>query len=102
MLRVEKRENTREVYENLVRKGISFPNPHELGALLEKPSAQQPHELGALCQNYGYGAGVETSLGEMITDAGFLWATNDIAAVVDAAHRSGAVCLIAHPGRGGG
>src|SRR2546429_6482969 len=37
------RENTREVLENLHRKGISFPNPHELGALLEKPSAQQPH-----------------------------------------------------------
>jgi hypothetical protein len=38
----------------------------------------------------------------MITDAGFFWATNDLAAVVDAVHRSGAVCLIAHPGRGGG
>jgi 3',5'-nucleoside bisphosphate phosphatase len=96
------RENTREVYENLRRKGISFPYPQELGALLEKPSAQQPHELGALLQKHGYGAGEATSLGEMITDAGFFWATNDLAAVVDAAHRSGAVCLIAHPGRGGG
>ncbi|HEV2659406.1 MAG TPA: hypothetical protein VGU68_02330 [Ktedonobacteraceae bacterium] len=38
----------------------------------------------------------------MINDAGFFWATNDIAAVVDAAHRSGAVSLFAHPGRGGG
>jgi len=96
------RENTREVYENLRRKGISFPSLHELGALLQKPSAQQPHELVALLQKHGYGAGEEISLGEMITDAGFFWATNDIAAVVDAAHRSGAVCLIAHPGRGGG
>ncbi len=34
-------------------------------------------------------------------DAGFVWATNDIADVVDAAHQSGAVCLIAHPGRRG-
>jgi predicted metal-dependent phosphoesterase TrpH len=38
----------------------------------------------------------------MITEAGFFWVTTDIAAVVDAAHRSGAVCLIAHPGRGEG
>ena len=38
----------------------------------------------------------------MIKAAGFAWATSDIAAVVDAAHRSGAVCLIAHPGRGNG
>ncbi len=38
----------------------------------------------------------------MITEAGFAWATCELAAVVDAAHRSGAVCLIAHPGRGEG
>lgn len=41
-------------------------------------------------------------MGQMLTDAGFAWATTDIAAVVDAAHQSMAVCLIAHPGRGGG
>jgi len=109
------RENTREVYENLRRKGYAFPNsqervkehgvepklPHELMALLEKPSAQQPHELVALLKKHGYGTG-ETSPGKIITDAGFFWATIDIAAVVDAAHHSGAVCLIAHPGRGEG
>jgi len=109
------RENTREVYENLRRKGYPFPGPqervkegagepkppHELMALLEKPSAQQPHELVALLEKQGYGTG-EPSAGKMITDAGFFWVTNEIAAVVDAAHRSGAVCLIAHPGRGEG
>ena len=95
------RENTREVYENLRKIGYTFPNPHELVALLEKPSAQQPHELVALLKKQGYGTG-GPSVGKLITDAGFLWATNDIATVVDAAHRSGAVCLIAHPGRGEG
>ncbi len=109
------RENTREVYENLRKKGYTFPQqhegvkegagetqqPHELIALLEKPSSQQPHELVALLEKHGYGTG-ETSAGKMITDAGCLFVTNDIAAVVDAAHRSGAVCLIAHPGRGEG
>jgi predicted metal-dependent phosphoesterase TrpH len=95
------RENTREVYENLRKNGYTFPNPHQLVALLEKPSAQQPHELVALLKKHGYGTG-EPSAGKLITDAGFSWATNDIAAVVDAAHKSGAVCLIAHPGRGEG
>lgn len=95
------RENTRKVCENLREIGITFLNPHELAALLEKPSAQQPHELVALLKKQGYGAG-KPSAGELITDAGFFWATNDIAAVVDAAHRSGAVSLIAHPGRGEG
>ena len=95
------RENTRQVYENLRKIGISFAHPHELDALLAKPSAQQPHALVALLKERGYGTG-EPSAGKLITDAGFRWATNDIAAVVDAAHRSGAVCLIAHPGRGDG
>ena len=108
------RENTKEVYENLHRKGYTFPNPqesvnecggepkpsHQLMALLEKPSAQQPHELIALLEKHGYRTGA-TSLGDLITAAGFFFATNDIAAVVDAAHRSGGVCLIAHPGREG-
>ncbi len=95
------RENTREVCENLQKIGISFPDPHELVAVLEKPSAQQPHELVAVLEKLGYGTG-EPSAGTLITNAGFFWVTNDIAAVVDATHRSGAVCLIAHPGRGEG
>jgi len=96
------RENTRQVCENLRKKiGISFPNLHELDALLAKPSSQQPHELVALLKKLGYGIG-EPSAGTLITEAGFLWATNELAAVVDAVHRSGAVCLIAHPGRGEG
>src|SRR5229473_4136509 len=94
-------ENTRQVCENLRKIGISFPDLHELDALLVKPSAQQPHELVALLKKHGYGTG-EPSAGQLITDAGFFWATNDIATLVDAAHRSGAVCLIAHPGRGEG
>lgn len=94
------RENTREVCENLRKIGVSFPQD-ELDVLLAKPSAQQPHELISLLQKRGYGTG-EQSAGTLITDAGFFWATNDIAAVVDATHRSGAVCLIAHPGRGDG
>jgi predicted metal-dependent phosphoesterase TrpH len=95
------RENTREVCENLRKVGISFPDPQELDALLAKPSAQQPHALVALLKKLGYGAG-EPSAGKMITDAGFFWVTNALAEVCEAAHRSGAVCLIAHPGRGDG
>src|SRR5713226_10768517 len=95
------RENTREVYESLRKIGYTFANPQELVALLEKPSAQQPHELVALLKKQGYGTG-EPSAGKLITDAGFFWVTIDIAAVVDAVHHNGGVCLIAHPGRGGG
>lgn len=93
------RENTRKVWENLQKAGISFPDPQELDIILAKPSSQQPHELAALLKKLGYGT-AEPSAGALITDAGFSWATSDVAEVCDAAHRSGAVCLIAHPGRG--
>ena len=98
---LRQQENTRQVCENLRKIGISFPNPYEVDALLAKPSAQQPHALVALLKQLGYGTG-EPSAGALITEVGFLWARCDIATVVDAAHRSGAVCLIAHPGRGEG
>jgi 3',5'-nucleoside bisphosphate phosphatase len=93
-------ENTREVCENLRKIGITIPQ-HELDALLEQPSAQQPHALVTLLEKPGYGTG-ESDPWTLIMDAGFSWATNDLASVCDAAHRSSAVCLIAHPGRGNG
>lgn len=93
-------ENTKKVCENLRKIGVSF-SQNEIDDLLAKPSAQQPHELVAFLEKRGYGTG-EPDASTLITDAGFLWATNDIAEVVDATHRSGAVCLIAHPGRGNG
>ncbi len=92
------RENTREVYENLQRKGYTFPQePDALAALLEQPSPQQPHELVALLIRHGYGTG-QPSAGRIVLEAGCTFAMNDLAAVVEAAHQSGAVCLIAHPG----
>lgn len=94
-------ENTREICENLRKEGYALLEAQEVASLLEKPSAQQPHDLVALLKKHGYGT-EEPTAGQIITDAGFAWATARLAAVVEAAHRSGAVCLIAHPGRGGG
>jgi predicted metal-dependent phosphoesterase TrpH len=92
------RENTREVFENLRRKGYTFPlSSDPLAAILEQPSPQQPHELVALLKRHGYGTG-DPSAGKIVLQAGVIFATNDLAAVVEAAHQDGAVCLIAHPG----
>jgi hypothetical protein len=90
-------ENTREVYENLQRQGYVF-SPDALSSLIAQPSSQQPHALVALLKAHGYGLG-EPSAGKIVMAAGCTFATNDPAAVVEAAHRSGAVCLLAHPGR---
>jgi hypothetical protein len=93
-------ENTRQVYEGLRRQGAVLP-PEALPALLAVPSAEQPNALVACLKEHGHGLG-EPSAGELVTSAGCTFATNEPAAVVEAAHRSGGVCLLAHPGRGDG
>lgn len=98
-LRHRQQENTRETYENLVRSGYLPKNQRdELPMLLETPSSRQPHALVDLVRKHGHGAG-DPSAGKLVLDAGCSFAMNDVAAVVDAAHRSGGVALIAHPGR---
>lgn len=93
-------ENTRQVYENIQRQGYTL-SPDALPAILAKPGMEQPHALVALLKEHGYGLG-EPSAGRIVLAAGCAFATNDPAAIVEAAHRSGAVCLLAHPGRGDG
>lgn len=101
--------NTRQVFDYLNQNGYPLSKPpegeaapvDELQAILDKPSAQHPHALVALLKRYGYGTG-ELSPGKILRAGGVSFETSDIAAVVEAAHRSGAVCLIAHPGRGDG
>lgn len=96
-------ENTRQVCETLHKHGYASFEAQELAALFEQPSAQQPHELVALLKKRAPGAGMAAeSAGQLLSAAGFAWATADLPVVVDAAHQSGAVCLLAHPGRGDG
>ena len=90
-------ENSREVYENLQQQGCALPCD-ALSAIIAKPGSQQPHALAALLKEHGYGLG-DPSAGSLVMGAGCAFATNDPAAVVAAAHQSGGVCLIAHPGR---
>jgi len=92
--------NIRQVCVNLAKMGITVPED-ECAALLREPSAQQPHALIALLEKHGYGIG-EPSAVSLIFDADFSLQNCDIAAVVEATHHSGGVCLIAHPGRGEG
>jgi 3',5'-nucleoside bisphosphate phosphatase len=97
-LQRRQRENTREVYEKLLRNGYTFSgDTDELTSILEQPSPQQPFALADLLTSHGYGSG-QPSAGRIILEAGCKLEVNDLAAVVDAAHQSGAVCLLAHPG----
>jgi predicted metal-dependent phosphoesterase TrpH len=89
-------ENLREVYATLQRRGHRFPAAAEvLGEGNDAPRRLQ--DLITLLERHGYGTGLR----ETLIGAGFRWITAEPAAVVEAAHRSGAVCLVGHPGRGG-
>ena len=90
-------QNTQEVYENLQRQGYAFPSD-ALAVLLAQPSAQQPHALVALLKEHDNA--LDDSLARrLLWESGITFATNEPAAVVEAAHLSGAVCMLAHPGR---
>lgn len=90
-------ENSQQVYENLVQQGVELPT-EALPTILAKPSSQQPHALVNLLKAHGYGLG-DPSAGKLVLGAGCKFVTNDPAAVAEAAHQSGGVCLLAHPGR---
>ena len=90
-------ENTQEVHNELLHRGYAFPREAEVlaengGKLL------RPVDNGRLLREHGYVADWQTAM-KMIREAGFRSIMADMEETVDATHRSGAVCLIAHPGR---
>ena len=93
----EQLENTQEVHDELLRRGYEFPREEQVlaenGGKLRKPS-----DNGRLLREHGYAGDWQTAH-RMICEAGFHTIHAGMAETVDAAHRSGAVCLIAHPGR---
>jgi 3',5'-nucleoside bisphosphate phosphatase len=97
-------ENTREVFDNLVRQSV-IPDSDDMQAALKKvlntPCVGQGHALVALVKEHGTFP-AELTPGKMVLGAGFDTMLTEIGAAVEAAHRSGGVCLIAHPGRGDG
>jgi predicted metal-dependent phosphoesterase TrpH len=92
-------ENTRQIWEYVRSQGHRMPEDSELERLMAQASARQPYDLFAAL--VGVMQGDESAADAAMTAGGFALANADIAEVVSAAHESGGVCLIAHPGRGG-
>ncbi|MBE3561599.1 MAG: PHP domain-containing protein [Ktedonobacteraceae bacterium] len=90
-------ENTYQVYEELRRKGYDFPRQQEILAESDGRLVR-PIDNATLLREHGYAPDRNTAL-HMIREAGFRVIHADLGEVVEAAHRSGAVCLISHPGR---
>ena len=90
-------ENTYEVNEELRRKGYEFPRQEEV--LAENGGKLvRPVDNGRLLREHGYAPDWQTVF-PIISEVGFHSIMADMETTVDAAHRSGGVCLIAHPGR---
>lgn len=93
-------DNIWQVVSALEQQGYPLP-ADEVQKIVELPAAQQPHSLVKLARQAGYES-ADRSAGRLLLNAGLEIVTTDIAIVIDAAHQSGGVCLIAHPGRGDG
>lgn len=93
-------QNTLAVYEELLRRGYTFP--HAEAALPdEQTRARRPSDNALLALWHGYVKTFAQGL-DLMRDAGYQSIQTPLDSAVEAAHASGAVALIAHPGRNGG
>jgi predicted metal-dependent phosphoesterase TrpH len=92
-------ENTREVLRELERRGYRFPRREVLRE--QGGEVVRPIDNARLLLEHGDAANLEEAM-EMIADAGYRIISAPLADAVEAAHASGAVAILAHPGRGGG
>jgi len=90
-------ENTHAVHDELLKRGYTFPREEEV--LAENGGKlRRPVDNAVLLREHGHVSDWRTAM-RMIHEAGFYSVRADMAETVEAAHRSGAVCLLAHPGR---
>jgi 3',5'-nucleoside bisphosphate phosphatase len=88
-------ENTCAAYAHLLSRGYTFQDD-ALQTVLDLPSSRQPDGLSALLHQQGVNA---ADAGKLLKEAGVDFVMGDPVATVEAAHQSGALCILAHPGR---
>lgn len=91
------RENTREVYAELERRGYIFGRHDEVLAG-QGGQPLRPVDNARLLLAHGYMATMAEALAE-IADAGYHIISARVADAVAAAHAAGSVAVVAHPGR---
>lgn len=94
-IRQRQDDNIREAYASLLRLGYHLPPQDGFSPKRGHGELQFDDLIDALIAN-----GYADEIGQAFDKSGFEWMTEDPVVVVEAAHASGAVCLIAHPGRG--
>ena len=92
--------NTRMIYDAMLARGYMFPMQAELLAD-QGGEVIRAGDVANLLVAHGYASGPHKAL-QMVTEAGYRQIRAPMEEAVAAAHESGALCLIAHPGRGDG
>jgi predicted metal-dependent phosphoesterase TrpH len=90
-------ENAREVAARLRWQGYLFPRQQEILRAMEG-EPRHASDLALLLREHGYGPSSAT-VWKILQSAGVRWSSTDLITVVDAAHQSSAVCVLAHPGK---
>ncbi|HEX9037241.1 MAG TPA: PHP domain-containing protein [Ktedonobacterales bacterium] len=92
--------NTTIIYQALVARGYSFPRQSDI--LAEQGGEPvRAGDVGRLLRESGHATTPAEAMA-LVYEAGYEQATAPLAEVVEAAHASGAVCILAHPGRAAG
>ena len=94
------RANTRMIYDAMLARGYSFPRQAEVLADRDGKLVRA-RDVGDLLVAHGYASGPAEAL-QMVAEAGYQQMLAPLEQAVAAAHASGALCLLAHPGRGEG
>lgn len=92
--------NTALIYRNLSQQGYNFPRQDKI-LITQGGQPVRAGDIGRLLLESGHAATPSQAM-SLVYEAGYRQATAPLAEVVEAAHASGAVCLLAHPGRGEG
>ena len=90
-------ENTFEVNEELRKRGYAFPRAEEV-LVKNDGKLRFPSDNALLLREHGHASDWRSAM-QMIQAAGYRSIRADMAETVEAVHKSGGVCLIAHPGR---
>lgn len=92
--------NTQMIYDAMLARGYRFPRQQEILANRDG-RLDRAMDVGTLLLAHGYADGPGAAM-RMVNEAGYQQALAPIAQAVGAAHASGALCVLAHPGRGEG
>ena len=94
------RANTQMIYDAMLARGYTFPRQDDVLAA-SGGEVVRALDVAKLLTAHGYAVGPDDGL-RMVTEAGYQQMRAPMEQAIAAAHADGAICVLAHPGRGAG